>query len=349
MRLGFVTLGKNVPSTRFRFLPYLPWLESRGHRCHLWMSYPSVYEHIPWLGWRLSHRIKRQVRRSQIAAARRLRPDCIYLERGCLNDSSLDLDYQFRALTKRLVLDVDDGIFLEQPEKIDTLIGISDHCIASNELIAEYVRARHKHVTVIPTAVSMQRYAPRFPPGTTPRQPLRPVIGWIGTLPTLPFLGVCAAALRRLAREHDFELLIVAPDAGPVAQLDLSGVQVNFQPWRAELEISHLHRMDIGLMPLPDGQEWMKYKAATKLMQYLAVGIPAVASPIGVTARILQDNAVGLAARDTEQWYEALSSLLNDPTLRWRLGQAGRELVTQQYSIEANAPRLERALCPPIA
>ena len=121
------------------------------------MSYPSVYEHIPWMGWRLSHALKRQVRRSQIAAARRLRPDCIYLERGCLNDESLDLDFEFRSLTKRLVLDVDDGIFLEQPEKIDQLIGISDHCIASNESIAQYVRERHSQVTVITTAVSIER------------------------------------------------------------------------------------------------------------------------------------------------------------------------------------------------
>ena len=81
------------------------------------MSYPSVYEHIPWLGWRLSHALKRGVRYSQLAWARAVKPDCIYLERGCLHDDSLDLDLAFRKQTGRLVLDVDDGIFLEKPEE----------------------------------------------------------------------------------------------------------------------------------------------------------------------------------------------------------------------------------------
>lgn len=341
MEFGFITLGAQVPSTRFRFLPYLPGLESLGHRCHVWMSYPSVYEHLPWLGWRLSHALKRWVRRGQLAEARRIRPDCIYLERGCLNDASLDLDRQFRKLTRRLVLDIDDGIFLEQPEKIDHLIGMSDHCVVSNALIAEYVRERHAHVTIIPTAVSMERYTPRVPSQTGAQ---RPVIGWIGTVPNVPFLSVCAPALRRLAEDCDFELLVVAPSAEPLSKIDLTGVRVNFQNWKPELEIAHLHRMDIGLMPLPEGQTWMKYKAATKLVQYLAVGTPAVASPIGVNAQILGEHRVGLAATTTDQWLTALRQLLDAPSLRQQLGQAGRELIGREYSIEANLNKLERVL-----
>lgn len=341
VELGFITLGKQVPSTRFRFLPYLPGLESLGHRCHLWMSYPSVYEHLPWLGWRLSHALKRLVRRGQIAEARRLKPDCIYLERGCLNDASLDLDRQFRKLTRRLVLDVDDGIFLEQPEKIDQLIGMSDHCVVSNALIAEYVRERQAQVTIIPTAVSMARYTARVQlPGVSQR----PVIGWIGTVPNVPFLSVCATALRRLAEDYDFELLVVAPSAEPLSKVDLTGVHVNFQNWKPELEIAHLHRMDIGLMPLPEGQAWMKYKAATKLVQYLSVGTPAVASPIGVNAQILGGHRVGMAATTTDEWLAALRQLLEDPSLRQRLGQAGRELIIREYSTEANLNKLEQVL-----
>jgi glycosyltransferase involved in cell wall biosynthesis len=343
VRLGFITLGKHVPSTRFRFLPYFPYLENQGHTCRLWMSYPSVYEHIPWLGWRLSHALKRSVRYSQIAAAKFLKPDCIYLERGCLNDDSLDLDMRFRRQTPRLVLDVDDGIFLEHPKKIDRLIAMSDHCIVSSSLIADYVRQRHAQVTVIPTAVSMARYVAR--PAVDSRIDRRTVIGWIGTLPNMPFLAVCASALRRLAEKYDFELFVVAPASEPLSAIDLAGVNVNFQTWQPDLEISHLHRMDIGLMPLPAGKEWMQYKAATKLVQYLSIGIPAVASPIGVNELILKDNRVGFSASNSNEWYEALELLLRDIELRNRLGVAGRELVAQTYSVEANAPILERVLC----
>lgn len=335
MRFGFVTLGTNVPSTRFRFLPYFDYLREQGHSCHLWMSRPSVYEHIPWLGWRISHRIKRAVRRYQLLQSWILKPDCIYLERGCLNDDSIDLDQAFRKTTPRLVLDVDDGIFLEQPEKIDKLIALSDHIIVSNELIHEYVSQRHEHVTIIPTAVSMARYTER--PAV---EQDRPTIGWIGTIPNMPFLGVCAEALRSVAQKHDFELLVVGPNDEPLQEIDLSGVNVRFEKWQPETEVEALHNMDIGIMPLPAGKEWMKYKAATKLVQYLSIGIPAVASPIGVNRTILSSDEVGFSAEDTSQWVSALDCLLSDGDRRRSMGRAGRRLVTERYSIEANAQRL---------
>jgi glycosyltransferase involved in cell wall biosynthesis len=187
----------------------------------------------------------------------------------------------------------------------------------------------------------MERYTPRVEPEGLVQ---RPVIGWIGTVPNVPFLSVCAPALRRLAEDCDFELLVVAPSAEPLSKIDLTGVNVNFQHWKPELEIEHLHRMDIGLMPLPAGQAWMKFKAATKLVQYLSVGTPAVASPIGVNAQILGEHRVGMAATTTDEWIAALRQLLDDRSLRQRLGQAGRELIIREYSIEANLSRLERVL-----
>lgn len=339
VRFGFITLGTRVPSTRFRFLPYLSYFRKHDHRCHLWMSRPSVYEHIPWLGWRISHALKRTVRRFQLLQARLFKPDCIYLERGCLNDESIDLDQAFRRTTSRLVLDVDDGIFLEQPDKIDKLIAMSDHVIVSNELIYDYVRDRHDRVTIIPTAVSMARYKPK-----PIVESAKLTIGWIGTVPNMPFLGVCAEALRELAQKHEYELLVVGPSEEPLRSIDLAGVDVRFERWQASTEIEALHQMDIGIMPLPAGKAWMRYKAATKLVQYLSVGIPAVASPIGVNRTILCSDEVGFAAADTTQWISALDCLLSDEGLRYRLGQNGRRLVTERYSVEANAQRLLNVL-----
>lgn len=340
MRIGFVTLGSNVPSTRFRFLAMVPYLRSRGHECRVWTSWPSVYEHFSTIGWRASQVVKRFTRWQQVLAARHFHPDCIYLERGVFHDSSLSMDKRFRRVTRRLILDVDDGIFLEFPDKIPELIAMSDHVVVSTPSLAEYVAQRTTGWTLIPTAVSMQRYVAR----PTQESSRLPTIGWIGTAPNVAFLDVCAEALRRLAEAVEYELLVVAPEDTQLKRLDLSGVRVRFEKWRADLEIEHLHQMDVGIMPLPADRQWMRYKAATKLIQYLAVGIPAVASPIGVNADILTDNRVGMAAENTEQWYRYLHSLLADPALRQRLGRQGRQLVTEQFSIEANAPRLEQVL-----
>jgi glycosyltransferase involved in cell wall biosynthesis len=102
--------------------------------------------------------------------------------------------------------------------------------------------------------------------------------------------------------------------------------------------------MDIGLMPLPADQDWMRYKAATKLVQYMSIGIPAVASPIGVNATILRDNSVGFAASHEDEWFESLRSLLLDADLRQQMGKAGRALVESKFCIEANIDRLENVL-----
>ena len=346
-RLGFVTLGANVPSTRFRFFAFQKPLAARGHRCRMWTSRPSVYDYYPKLGWRPSYQIKRANRWLQSLDARWFRPDTIYLERGAFHDESTWMDERFRRWTPRLVLDVDDAIFLQFPEKIPKLIRMSDHVIVSNRPLREYVAQFHDRITEIPTSVSLERYHCRDYPLEPPS---RPTIGWIGTTSNLAFMSVCAGALRRLSREHSFTLLVIAPTDEPLRGIDLAGVDVRFERWAPETELGFLRSMDIGVMPLPSDQEWMKYKAATKLVQYMAIGIPAVASPIGVNADILAGDPggdggrVGIAASNEEEWFEGLRRLLDDPDLRRNLGRQGRGLVESRFSVEANLGRLEQVL-----
>lgn len=342
MRFGFVTLGSNVPSTRFRFFPYEKPLIAKGHRLAVWTSYPSVYDYIPRIGWRLSYQLKRANRLRQYAQARWFQPDTIYLERGVFHDESLWLDRWFRKAAPRLVLDVDDAIFLQFPEKTRQLIQSSDHIVVSNQPLYEYVSQYHSRITEIPTCVSLERYQLK----TRKEGAIdKPVIGWMGTPSNLPFLSQCAPALRRLAQESPFTLLVVSNNDGALKSIDLSGVDVRFEVWSPQIEIEKLHEMDIGLMPLPADQDWMRYKAATKLVQYMSIGIPAVASPVGVNAEILKDNRVGYSASNQDQWFESLRALLLDPDLRVGMGKLGRALVESKYCVEANVDRLERVLC----
>jgi glycosyltransferase involved in cell wall biosynthesis len=341
-RLGFVTLGSNVPSTRFRFYPFRRPLEQLGHSVRMWTSIPSVYDYWKSIGWRMSYQAKKAIRTAQWLDALRFKPDCIYLERGCFHDASTFMDDRFRRATKRLVLDVDDGVFLQFPEKIRYLISISDHIVVSNQNIYDYVKQYHDHITEIPTSVSVERFSRRDRTKVNERK--GPTIGWMGTTSNMAFLAVCADALSELAAKREFELLIVGPTDEPLKSINLSRVNIRFVRWDADTEVDRLHEMDIGIMPLPDNQDWMKYKAATKLVQYMATGIPAVASPIGVNADILRDNRVGFAASDTREWYNALNQLLDDQQLRHAMGDAGRALAERRFSIEANTVRLAEAL-----
>ena len=341
MRIGFVTLGANVPSTRFRFYPYEKPLADRGHRVSVWTCYPSVYDYFTTIGWRFSSHIKRASRLVQYSQAKWFRPDTVYLERGVFHDQSLWLDRWFRNVSRRFVLDVDDAIFLQFPEKTRQLIQWSDHVVVSNQPLYEYVSQFHSKITEIPTCVSLERYRLR---AFGSSESSKPVIGWMGTPSNLPFLVHCAPALRRLAKELPFKLLVVSNTSEPLKAIDLQGVDLQFETWSPQVEIQWLHQMDIGLMPLPADQEWMRYKAATKLVQYMSIGIPAVASPIGVNATILKDNQVGFAAANDQQWFESLRTLLLAPDLRQRMGIAGRALVESKYCIEANIDKLEQVL-----
>ncbi|MEM8733184.1 MAG: glycosyltransferase [Planctomycetota bacterium] len=341
MKILFIVSGKDVPSTRFRILPYIPLLEQRGHVCDVAYSWPQKYDYFPAIGWRLSQLLKRTVRHWHAFLAARRSYDAIVIEREVFDDDSLFMEKKLRRVAPRLVLDVDDGVFLLHPEKFDALARMVDVSIAGNAWLKEYLVERSPAVTQIPTCVRLEEYPARSPSETRSNSP---VVGWIGTTHNVGFLSVCADALRTAYDSTPFSLQVVAPSPEKLQSIDLGPISIDFRTWSPTTEIGDLLNMDMGLMPLPSGEEWMKYKCGLKLIQYLAIGIPGIASPIGVNDEILQSGQVGRAATTTEQWHEALVELVSSPELRDQLGSAGRELVAKEYSIEGNIDRLLDAL-----
>ena len=159
-------------------------------------------------------------------------------------------------------------------------------------------------------------------------------IVWIGLAYNLKYLDVVAPALRRLQERYPVKLRVVCSQ--PPA---LPGVDIEFRPWTWQREVDDLQDATIGVMPLED-TEWARGKCALKLLQYLAVGLPAVASPVGVNRDILVNGDNGFLASTEEEWYVRLESLCRDPQLRARMGQAGRRTVETRYSLSVWGPRL---------
>jgi glycosyltransferase involved in cell wall biosynthesis len=247
----------------------------------------------------------------------------------------------FRRIAPAMVLDVDDGIFLAHPEKFRGLASMCDLVIAGNSLLAERVAMVNSRVAVIPTCLDTHRHALK-PAGEAPAT-ARPVLGWTGTEHNLNSLRLVSAPLRALRRTHDFELSIIAERPPSLGELNLSGLDVRYTPWREETEIRDLHGFDVGLMPLEDS-EWTRFKCGLKILQYMAIGIPAVASPVGVNRDIIRSGDNGFLAASQSQWTARLATLLDDPALRARMGAAGRATVEQRYSVAANLPKFEAAL-----
>jgi glycosyltransferase involved in cell wall biosynthesis len=143
--------------------------------------------------------------------------------------------------------------------------------------------------------------------------------------------------LRELQQRHGIRIRVIGSPAYTMA-----GARLESLPWSAATEVDDLRAIDIGVMPLPD-DEWARGKCGLKALQYMALGIPTVLSPVGVNVEIAANGAALLASTATE-WVEALEALIADEALRVKLGLAGRRRVERDYSVKSMLPVWERAL-----
>ena len=105
--------------------------------------------------------------------------------------------------------------------------------------------------------------------------------------------------------------------------------------WNKQDEVKELSEMDIGIMPLPD-DPWARGKCGLKGLQYMALGIPTIMSPVGVNTEIIQHGVNGFLASDTEQWVDVITRLIENRELREQIGEAARKTVIDKYSVVAN-------------
>lgn len=271
--------------------------------------------------------------------------------------SAFDLVYVFRegallgpALAERIlarsgvpfVFDFDDAVwvryvsqansylsYLRFPGKTATLCRLARQVMAGNPYLRDYAARYNSQVTVVPSTVDTERYRP-----VPQRNPRRPVIGWTGSYSTARYLALVRPALERLRRRWDFRIVLVGGEG-----FELAGVEVEHRPWRSATEVQDLSDIDIGIMPLSD-TEWERGKCGLKALQYMALGIPTVASPVGVNSQIVVHAVNGLLAGADAEWEAALDRLLADSGLRRTLGAAGRATVETSYSARVHAPRV---------
>ncbi|NUM88466.1 MAG: glycosyltransferase family 4 protein, partial [Bdellovibrionales bacterium] len=155
-------------------------------------------------------------------------------------------------------------------------------------------------------------------------------LGWSGSHSTAPYLRLLERPLRRL--RHGFRLKVIGDES-----FRMEGVPVDAQAWHEPTEVRDLQEIDIGLYPLPD-EEWVLGKSGLKALQYMALGIPTVATAIGANDRVIEDGVSGFLVRTEEEWIDRLERLIADPDLRRRIGTAARERVEKFYSVKACAP-----------
>ena len=261
--------------------------------------------------------------------------DRLYIEYELL--PGLPAAWELAALRgRRYVLGFDDRVEMKYAGrrwlegKYEALIRHAAGTVCANAFLAEWARRFNDRVIEIPTAVDLERCLPgreeeKFPVFT---------VVWIGTPATLPYLAGHLPALRAMAETVDFELLTIGAELPATA-----GLRTRSLPWSEATEGVLLGRAHVGIMPLPAEDPFAVGKSAYKLLQYLAAGIPAIASPVGENRRVVVEGETGFLASTPAEWRDALSRIASSPELRRRMGRAARERAAE-YSLAGCAPRL---------
>ena len=256
----------------------------------------------------------------------------------------------FERMIKRrrvpIVFDFDDAVFvsyrspsngylsyLKFAAKTKTICRLASHVIVGNSYLADYARQFNPHVTIVPTTIDTEKYSVRH---SNPSD--IPVIGWTGSFSTVQHLDTLRGALQKLAEREKFRLRVIG-----TPEYRLEGVPVEAIPWRSESELDDLRPIDLGVMPLPN-DAWSKGKCGLKALQFMALGIPTICSPVGVNTEIIQDGENGFIADTEQEWVDKMGRLLRSVELRNQLGLAGRATVDQKYSAIAQAPRVYEVL-----
>lgn len=254
-----------------------------------------------------------------------------------------------------MVLDLDDATYVSYTSptygrlgsalkwfgKTNDLIRRARVVTCGNRAIAEYVSSLGGHAVIIPTVVDTERFRPLRRERSVEEPP---VMGWIGTHSTYPYLESIFPALRELAEKHRFRLKVVG--AGR-ERISVPGVEVENLGWSLEREIEDFQSFDIGLYPINTGlyaDKWAAGKSGFKAIQYMAVGIPYVVTPVAACAEIGEPNVTHFCAETQEEWRERLETLLTDANLRAAMGEAGRRHATEHYTVPAQADKLASAL-----
>lgn len=248
-----------------------------------------------------------------------------------------------------LILDLDDATYIRYVSptygrlgsackffgKTDRLIRRASVVVCGNRFIAEYAESLGAQTVVVPTVVDTDKFKP-IEKNNDP-----PVIGWIGTHSTFPLLAMTFPALERLAKRHKFVLRLVGSGRGAVA---VEGVEIENAEWWLEREITDFASLDIGLYPLTEtnsaNEAWIKAKSGFKAIQYMAVGVPFVMSPVGICAEIGEPGRTHFDATTQDDWYNSLDKLLSDGALRTEVGKAGREFALANFGLGQQADLL---------
>lgn len=327
------------PNQRFRIEQYISHLEQNGFSCELsnLLDAPSdkTFYSSGAVLKKMMILIKSILKRKK-DLSRLHEFSLVFLVRQSLLTRGTWFERQVKKRKIPIIYDFDDAIWLndvssankafgwlKDPSKIEKSIALSTLVFAGNEYLANYARQFNEFVRVIPTTIDTDEYQPVV----TSKQP-KLIIGWSGSITTIKHFEYALPFLKKIKKDFGdrIEIRVIGDAAYRNEELGIIG-----QAWKKETEVSDLCAFDIGIMPLPDDR-WANGKCGLKGLQYMALGIPTIMSPVGVNSSIIQNGENGFLASEESEWIDCLKKLLTNEELRIKVGIKARQTVEQKYS-----------------
>lgn len=334
-------------SSRIRSYQYIPYLKAAGIDVKTCFLFDDDYVRSIQEG-----RSKRALSITSAYAAR-LRhlayvktADLIWIEKELFPGLPGLMEHLMFQLKIPYVVDYDDAIFHRYDRhpwwiirfllgnKIDKIMRHAALVLTGNHYLEKRaIGSGAQHVSYLPSVIDLNRYKiKKHAPAPTI------TVGWIGSTTTSKYLEMIVPALETICRNHSIRIVLVGADA-----LSHNNLNIEIRPWHENREVDDILDFDIGLMPLPD-TAWTRGKCGYKLIQYMACGLPVIASPVEANLDIVEDGVNGFLAADTREWVAALERLATQDVLRKKMGKQGRQTVENKFCLQVTAPCLKRML-----
>lgn len=230
------------------------------------------------------------------------RYDIIVLQRCIVPGLPFTFLKHLKKKGSRIVFDIDDALHLQRLYMSSQIANDADVVMAGNRQLYDYYKKYNNNVYLIPT-IDDNRLYENYKTNTFQNK----CIGWIGSFSSIQNFDVILNPLNKIIEKYpEVYVKIISDEIMDYQKLIKN---CNFVKWDAKTYLKEMQEFSIGIMPLKEN-EFNKGKCGFKLVQYLDLGKPVIATDLGENKYIV--NEYGYCCIDENDWYNALENILFD-------------------------------------